>query len=480
MMPLKSKWQKLPLALKVSAAYAICSTLQRCLSFITLPIFTRLLTTEQYGQVTIYSSWSSILSIFLTLNLAFGSFSTAMIKFENDRNGYISSIECLCLVFSTAFLLLYLPLQDWWNRLFKLPTYIICLMIAEIISTNSLLFWNGKKRFEYKYVGVIAITLLISIITPLIQYIFVINSNDRGYARILGGAVVNIIVGTVFFIHNVLAGKKVFDKKYWIYALSFNIPLLAYYLSQFIFNQSDRIMINHMIGTDKAGIYGVAYSLATVLTFVLSAINSSYVPWFYRKIKDGKAEDNQTIANKISVLMALLLSSVIWFAPEIIKIMAGEKYSEAIYIVMPVTISILLLFYTQLFGNVEFYYEEKMKLIWASIGAALVNIFLNYIFIQKYGFIAAAYTTLLSYLIFCYSNYLAMKKILTDRDLDDIAYDYRTLIAIFIIFCVCSVLGVLLYQVLSVRLSIAMVVFAYFIKERKFFLTFEPKGSAMI
>ena len=87
---LQNKWNKLPLAAKVSTAYAVCSILQKCLSFITLPLFTRLLTTEQYGQLTIYSSWQGILSIFLTLNLAYGSFSTAMIKFENDRDGYIS------------------------------------------------------------------------------------------------------------------------------------------------------------------------------------------------------------------------------------------------------------------------------------------------------------------------------------------------------------------------------------------------------
>lgn len=465
---LKFKWHHMPLPLKVSSAYAICSVLQRCLSFITLPLFTRLLTTEQYGQVTIYLSWHGILSIFLTLNLAYGSFSTAMIKFENDRDGYISSIEYLCLIFSIAFLLIYLPFQHLWNKLFELPTYIVCIMIAEILSINSILFWNGKKRFEYKYVGVIAITLLMSIVTPLIQYLFVINSNERGYARIVGGAIVSIAIGLTFFIHNIFAGKKMFDKGYWRYALGFNIPLLAYYLSQFIFNSSDRIMISHMVGTDKAGIYGVAYSLATVLNFILNAINNSYVPWFYRKIKDGRMEDNQAVANKISILMALLLSFVIWFAPEVIKIMAGEKYAEAVYVVAPVTVSILLLFYTQLFGNVEFYYEEKTKLIWASTGAAIVNILLNYIFIRSYGFIAAAYTTLLSFFIFCYSSYLAMKKILRERGLKDVAYDYKALIAIFLIFCICSILGVLLYKALAARFIVALIVFIYFIKKKLF------------
>ena len=79
---IKKRYNEIPLTVKVSTSYAVCSILQKCLSFITLPLFTRLLTTEQYGQYTIYSSWSGILMIFLTLNLAYGSFQTAMVKFE--------------------------------------------------------------------------------------------------------------------------------------------------------------------------------------------------------------------------------------------------------------------------------------------------------------------------------------------------------------------------------------------------------------
>ena len=87
---LRDKFMSIPLTVRVSLAYAICSVLQRCMSFITLPLFTRLLTTEQYGEYTIYTSWYNIFSIFLTLNLAYGSFSTAMVKYEDRRDSYIS------------------------------------------------------------------------------------------------------------------------------------------------------------------------------------------------------------------------------------------------------------------------------------------------------------------------------------------------------------------------------------------------------
>ena len=140
-----NKWRSLPVTVKVSTAYIFCSILQRCLLFLTTPLFTRLLTTEQYGQIVVYSSWQGVLQIFLTLNLAYGSFGPAMLRFEQDRDGYIASVEGIGLVLSGIFLIIYLPFAHLWNRLFELPTWIVCLMVGEILSLSAIQLWSGKK-----------------------------------------------------------------------------------------------------------------------------------------------------------------------------------------------------------------------------------------------------------------------------------------------------------------------------------------------
>lgn len=452
------KWKNIPLTIKVSISYAACNILQRCLSFITLPIFTRLLTTTEYGQYTIYQSWMGIMSIFLTLNLAYGSFSTAMVKFKNERDAYIASIEGICLILSIIFLIIYLPFMNLWNQLFQMSGFLIVLMIVEILSTSAMLFWSGKKRFEFKYKSVIAVTLVQSFFSPLLAFIFVQMSDQKGYARIIGYSLVTIISGGILFFLNLARGKKLYTKKYWEYALRFNIPLIAYYLSQSIFNQSDRIMISHYCGESDAAMYGVAYNLAMVLTFILNAINNSYVPWFYEKLKNGQARDNQKVSNAIAVIMALMLLCVIWYAPEIIKIMAGKKYLPAIGVVAPVAMSLLLLFYVQLFINVEFFYEEKKMLVWASIGAALLNIGLNALLIPKLSFVVAGYTTLISYIVFVICNYFAMKKTLDKYKKIDDAYQIRNLVFILIIFIIAGFLGVTLYNFLEIRIVITALV----------------------
>lgn len=467
---IKEKWSKIPLTVKVSTSYAVCSILQNCLSFITLPLFTRLLTTEQYGQATIYGSWSGILMICITLNLAYGSFSTAMIKYENRRDEYITAIQGICILLTGIFFLVYFLFRGLWNRLFELPTFLVCTLVIEILCTNATNMWMGRNRFEFKYKKVVLLSLSMSILSPILSYILVMSTTEKGYARIIGNAFVNILIGFVIFIISIKKGKKLYNKEFWKYALGFNVPLLSYYISQAIFNQSDRIMISHMTGTDNAAIYGVAYNLAMVLTFVLNAINGSYVPWVYGKIKNGNGEENKQISIVLVLLMSLMILCVIWYAPEIITIMAGKQYAAAIYVVAPVSMSLLLLFYSQLFINVEFYYEEKKMLVYASIGAAVLNIVLNYILIPVFGFVAAGYTTLVSYIVFALSNYYAMKMVLKNRNLSDNLYDYKCLILIFVTFMLSGFLGVALYSWFILRMIITILILILIVLNRNKFL----------
>ena len=465
----KIKDKTLPVEVKASTAYTICSILQKSLSFITLPLFTRLLTTEEYGQSTIYNSWMSILVIFLTLNLPYGSFNTAMVKYEKNRDGYISSINGLCTVFAAVFLfIVYLPFFKVWNKVFELPTFMMVFMVVEALFNNATQLWMGKQRFEFRYKKVIAVTLLTSIASPVLSFVLVISTHEKGYSRIIGNSIITIVCGLVLYLrclHNNC--RRLYDKEFWKYALSFNIPLIPYYLSQTIFNQSDRIMISHMVGTDKAAIYGIGYSLALVLSFVLNSINNAYVPWFYGKLKEGKGTENRKISLYIALLMAVLLLGVIAVAPEIIFVMAGQKYKDAMWVVPPVAMSLLLLFYAQLFINVEFFFEEKKLLVIATGGAALLNVVLNYLCIKEFGFIAAAYTTLVSYVVFAVCNYFSYKRTAKKHGIEPNMYNEKLLVVLFLVFIILGFLAMSLYDFFIARYSAIAAAVVVIVLKRK-------------
>lgn len=466
-----NKLKNMPVPVKASLAYTICSILQKSIGLITMPLFTRIMSEEQFGVHTVYTNWTGMFMIILTLNLAYGSFSTAMIRFEKERDAYISSIQGISCVLVGIFLVIYTPFRTFINNhILSLGTPFVILMVAEVIGSFAIACWQGKKRFEFKYKSIVALTLCMSLISPVLAYFLVKAStpNNQGFGRIIGYALITVIVGLAIFLFNMLKGKKLFSRKYWKYALGFNIPLIPYYLSQYVFSSSDVIMITYFRGKGDAGIYSVGYKLALVLTVILNAVNDSYVPWLYGRIRAGKQEENKKVSNGIALLMAVLLLGVTIMAPEIIGILADDKFIRAMWVVPPVAMSILLLFYSQLFINIQFYYEEKMLLVYASIGAALVNVLLNWLLVPKFGFVAAAYTTLVSYGVFALCNYYAMKYSLSVHERPNNSCDLRGLTMILIGYAALAFVAVVLYPYPIVRYAIvvAALVVLYILRNR--------------
>ena len=218
-------------------------------------------------------------------------------------------------------------------------------------------------------------------------------------------------------------------------------------------------MIDHICGRGDAAVYGLAYSVAMLLTIVLNALNNAYVPWVYEKIKKGERKDNQKMACIISIIMAVMLLGVVAITPELILFLSHGKpeYGKAIWVVPPVALSLLLLFYSQLFINVEFYFEEKKKLVYGTVVAALLNVVLNALLIPVFGFIAAAYTTLISYVAFTVMNYYYYKKMLKEKGIADDLYNMKLMILILLAYTVLSYAIMLTYNNNTVRYVIIVI-----------------------
>lgn len=418
----KKKYKELALPVKASVWFVICSVIQNGISFFVTPIFTRLMSTQQYGQVTVYTSWMGIICIFTTFNLQYGSFNTAQVKFEGRRDQYIASIQSLVTVTTLIAIGIYLLIPSFWNQLFRLPNGITVIMLIHILAQFVTGIWMGNKRFDFKYVPMIIVTTLSSFLIPLVGFIAVTNASEKGIARIISMACVEIVIAGVLYIHNLYKGKVLAKKEFWKYALSFNLPLIPYYLSQIIFNTSDRIMISKMVGDDKAGIYGLCYSVAFLLTFIINAVNNAFVPWLYRQIKKNDGTDVGSVVRKLIIGVAVMLILLILVAPELILFLGGKKYYEAIWIIPPVAASLLFSFYTDITCNIDFYYEEKKALVVATIVSALTNIGLNYIGIPVFGYYVSGYTTLISFILFWIMLYIGARRVCREHDMDEKQY----------------------------------------------------------
>lgn len=99
------------------------------------------------------------------------------------------------------------------------------------------------------------------------------------------------------------------------------------------------------------------------------------------------------------IIIALANVILIAFAPEVIAVFAPLEYHDAIWVIPPVAMSVYFMFAYGFFACFEFYYEKTTYISIATSVGAVVNVVLNYIFINIFGYYAARYTILLCYIL---------------------------------------------------------------------------------
>ena len=216
-------------------------------------------------------------------------------------------------------------------------------------------------------------------------------------------------------VYQFVRGKVFFVKEYWKYALKLGFPLLPHYLSGMILNRGDTVVIEHLVGRSKVAYYGVAYNIGFLVQLFTNAIGNAFIPWMYQKIK-GK--DYAKIGKTVNILLLFVSAiafGVMLLAPEAIWIFGDSGYASAVYVVPPVAASVFFIFLYNLLAVPQFYYEKTNYMLFASIAAALVNIVLNFIFIDKFGYVAAGYTTLVCYVFYSFGHFIISKSILKEK-----------------------------------------------------------------
>ena len=462
MKKLIDRYQKLPIQVKASLWFLICSFLQKGISTITTPIFTRLMSTSEYGSYNVFNSWLSIIMIIVCMNISAGVYTQGLVKFEKERNVFSSSLQGLTLTLLVGWSVIYVLFRDFWNAAFSLTTVQMFAMLVMIWTSSVFAFWASEQRVKLSYVKLVVITLLISLAKPLVGIVFVIHAEDKVTARILGLVLVELIGYSGLFISQMVRGKKFFSARFWKYAIIFNLPLIPHYLSQIVLNSADRIMISRMVGESEAGIYSLAYSISMIMTLFSNALGQTISPWMYQKIKDKRSADISSIAYASMILIAGVNILLILFAPEIVRIFAPAQYYDAIWVIPPVAMSVYFMYVYDLFAKFAFYYEKTGYIMLASVAGAVLNIILNRIFIGKYGYIAAGYTTLICYVIYAIAHYIMMRIVCRKYIGNERVYDLRILLGITGTF-----IGLALYQYSVLRYCFVGIIFVVVILKMK-------------
>ena len=246
--------------------------------------------------------------------------------------------------------------------------------------------------------------------------------NDSRYiGKILGVMLPTAIMGIIFYVRFIVKGRVFYNREYWVYALKIGLPMIPHALALILLAQMDRIMIKGICGDGEAGLYIFGYSFATLLMIFTNAIGQAYLPWFNETLYDGKADKIRQVQKKLVLLGCFLSLIFIAAAPEALMLLSisNNSYWIAKYVVPPIVLGTLAQYFYTNYVNVEIFCKKTSIIAAGSCFAALVNYVLNHTFIPRFGYIAAAYTTLASYVVLMVMHYIMVRFVLRRKVYDD-------------------------------------------------------------
>ena len=461
--------------IKAGIGYTIGNFFLKGFTFLTVPIFARLLSTEDFGIYNTFIAYETILFIIQGCAIH-TSYNSAKLKYTvKNLNGeglhsyseYVSASIMLIICNTIGLLIMLIPFGKCLQSALDLTHVQLILLILYSFSTAIVTCFNTDASLNYDYkryllvAGVNAISnLMLSIILVLTVF-----SSRRYMGRILGTVIPMVIIAVILVVYFFRTARPKYSKQYLKWGLSYSIPIIFHGLSQVILSQFDRIMIKRMVGNSEVGIYSFAYTIFSIINVIFTSLGTVWTPWFYEQMSKGERERIKTIGTYYAVGILLLSIEVMLVCPELVLLLGTSKYADASYCAIPIIASGVFVFLFTLPSSIEYYYEKTGYIAIGTMAAAGINVILNYYCIGKYGYVAAAYTTLFTYIL-----YFVFHLIISRRIAGEFIFSNKMILLSSVVAIVAMILSLQMmgHPLLRWGLSILIAGVAIIYEERRF------------
>lgn len=439
-------------AVKASLFYLVGNLFDKAIAFITIPIFTRMLSTSEYGVLNTYTSWVSIFAIIVGLSLG-QTLRSAYYEKQEELDAYLSSIYTLAIIDFVITVCLALIISLFFD--FQITRFMLVLCVSQSFMQFVRDTYAMKLMMAMDYVKRTLVLAIPNILVALLSVFFIMLMDKEKYmGRIYAYVLVYAFIALTCLISQYYKGKVVANKDYWKYGLSLSLPLILHSISCVILSNSDRIMITKFSNASETGIYSLIYNMSMMTTVITSSFENVWIPWFSERMNQ---EDVKAINYAIFPYIlgtSSLVAGVMFICPEVLMILAPKTYWGGKYMVPPLMCAVFITFLYTISVNLEYYEKSTKTIAKNTLIAAVTNMVLNWIFIPHYGAIAAAYTTLVSYFISFVLHYIDGKHL--NKDL----FPIKSYIFPLIMVSICVGIYYLCIDLSIIRWSVAIVYFA--------------------
>lgn len=397
--------------------YGLGDAVIKAIAFFLIPLYTRLLSQEQVGIISLLN----IVEIMLWLVLSF-SLNAAVLKVfhdfesEKERKTVFSSAALFTAAIAFPVLLVLFFNADFISRIiFQNPEnapylkIIFCSVFFNLFRLLALAYLRTlEKPVHYSVLNILHFTLLVGF---NILHVLILREG------ILGVVKSSLYTASILFfvvMFSVFRNTGISFSKSALYKLlQFGLPMVPGSVAGYLLTMSDRYLLNIFSTTDQVGLYDIAYKFGMIIQMVLvMPFRTAWLPFVFSVQKKPEANKIYSGALTYFLLAAIFLFlALTFFVKEIIIVVSTAAYLPGVNAIPYIALAYI---FFGLYYIVDIGVLLKTKTIFYTIIitiGAIINIVSNIFFMPKYGMMAAAVNTAISYFLILILMYFVSSRL---------------------------------------------------------------------
>lgn len=440
---------------KNTAILSVGTICTKILTFVMVPLFSRWLSTEDYGDFDLLCTYITLLIPLVTLSCGEALFRKLIDANSRERSvGITSTCIAIAIIGCLGMLLVSSIVMLFYRPSLILP--FLALSLGELVNNFLMYYARGKRKLRVYAIASIVFVISMSLFVTLFIYVWSIGLKGILYGYAVGYACSAILLTSQTGILQEFQSKAI-NTKDFKEIVSYSAPLIPNSISWWIANVSDRTIISLVLGSAANGIYALSNKIPAICTALFSVFHLSWQETASDSIssKDREMYFNN-IFNKTFILVVSLSVLVLSTNNILFDYVFDIRYSDGRYYVSILMAAIIFSFMAQFIGGIFIAFQNTKVNGVTTVMAAVLNIIINIALIKPLGIYAAALSTFISYFV------LYVIRIIKVRPYINLHVSKIVVVnlIIFSVFAVIQYVDILLLHLISIPIACAIFFFS--------------------
>ena len=381
--------------LKNTGIIAIGNLSAKVVSFFLLPLYTAILTTEEYGTIDYIITLSAFSVPFISFLMDEAIFRFLIdCKTKEDKEKIISISVFVVLSGLLIFLVIVYPILYYVE--YQYSILLIIFIASEILNLIISALLRGIGRTD-----AFAVYNFLSSVLQIALNVIFIAIFYWGIIGMLSAMIIGRILVSIIYIYELKLWKyikyKVLDKNVAREMIKYSIPLIPNKVSWLIINLSSRIVIMGVLSSNFVGLYAISSKFATAMDMIYGFFYQSWKESSARVMQDDNKNEFYNLVYKyLKRFMYAIVLVLTACMPIIFKFLIADSFKEAILYVPILLISTYFMNISGFYGGIFTAYKDTKIMGTTTILAAIINLVLMFITIKFGGLYAVSLSALVA------------------------------------------------------------------------------------